>query len=211
MFFGKEKFCAGIGIAQTHQKSVDRVEVGALSERQEEPVLIPNGDSRMMKVEHLTLNEICLDRIFVPCLREGSDLMRTGKKECLKSSASLGRVLIVSKDHLIRDFLGQILKLHGYDCEYLEELPKAIMEQAWKGFDALFIESHSLEHVKRGMRSGISHSSGSPMVVVLGDLPPSDINGFFRVLKKPLDYRQMGRLMEECLSLKMHRRASQGN
>ena len=136
--------------------------------------------------------------------------MGTAKNEVLQSSPRPGRVLIITRDHSIRDFLGQIVKLHGYDCEYLEELPKAIMEQAWKGFDALFIESHSLEQLKRGMSAGISHASVSPMVVVLGDLPPSDINGFFRVLKKPLDYRQMGRVLDEWLLLKIQGRASQG-
>lgn len=105
--------------------------------------------------------------------------MRTSKNEILNSSACLGRVLIVTGDHIIRDFLGQILKLHGYDCEYLEELPKARMEQTWKGFDALFVESHSLEQFKRGMRYGVSHASGFPMVVVLGDLPPSEESGLF--------------------------------
>ncbi|MGP0594766.1 hypothetical protein ACTRXD_19805 [Nitrospira sp. T9] len=111
---------------------------------------------------------------------------------------------------MIRDFLGQIVKLHGYDCEYLDELPKGIMEQTWNDFDALFIESHSLEQLKSGMSAEISHASVSPMVVVLGDLPPSDEARHFRELKKPLDYRQMGRLMDECLILKTQRRASQG-
>jgi hypothetical protein len=211
MFLGKEKLRAGLGIDETHQKSVSQVEDGGLSEREERIVSIPNGDSHMMKIEQPTLNGTCLDKTFLHSLWEGSDLMRTAKNEVLKSSASLGRVLIVSRDHLIRDFLGQILKLHGYDCEYHEELPKARMEQTWKGFDALFIEIHSLEQLKRGMRYGDSHASGSPMVVVLGDLPPSDETGLFRVLKKPLDYRQMGSLMDECLSLKTQRSASQGD
>lgn len=84
------------------------------------------------------------------------------------------------------------------------------MEQTWKGFGALFVESHSLEQCKRGMGHGSSYVPDSPLVV-LGDLPPSNETGLFRVLKKPLDYRQMGRLMDECLSLKMQRRASQGD
>lgn len=180
-----------------------------LSEGEERIVPIPNGDSHMMKIEQSTPNGGCCNQTFLPSLWEGSDLMRTAKNEFLKSSASLGRVLIISKDHLIRDFLGQIVKLHGYDCEYLEELPKVMMAQTWKGFDALFIESHSLEELKHGLSSGASHVSGSPMVVVLGDLPPSNETGLFRVLKKPLDYRQMGRLMDECLSFKTQRHASQ--
>ncbi|WNM60529.1 hypothetical protein [Candidatus Nitrospira neomarina] len=135
--------------------------------------------------------------------------MGTAKNEVLQSSPRPGRVLIITRDHSIRDFLGQILKLHGYDCEYLEEFPKAMMEQTWKGFDVLFIESHFLEQLKHGMRSGTSHASGSPMVVVLGDLPQSGETRHFRELKKPLDYRQMGRLMDECLFLKTQRCASQ--
>ncbi|WNM58379.1 hypothetical protein [Candidatus Nitrospira allomarina] len=137
--------------------------------------------------------------------------MGTAKNEGLQSNPGSGRVLVVTRDHFIRDFLGQIIKLHGYECEYLEELPKAMMEKTWKSFDALFIESHSLEQLKRGMSTGISHASVSPMVVVLGDLPPSDETGHFRELKKPLDYRQMGRLMDECHFLKSQRCASQGD
>lgn len=137
--------------------------------------------------------------------------MRTPKNEGLKSSASLGRVLIVTGDHIIRDFLGQISRLHGYDCEYLEEWPKVMMEKTWKDFDALFIESHSLEQFKRCMNYGASQAQDFPLVVVLGDLPPAEESGFFWVLKKPFDYRQMGRVMDECLSLKTQSRASQGD
>lgn len=146
-----------------------------------------------------------------PSLWEESDLMRTPKNKGLRSSASLGLVLIVTGDHIIRDFLGQIVKLHGYDCEYLEEWPKVMMEKPWKGFDALFIESHSLEQFKCGMSHGASHASDSPMIVVLGDLPPSEESGLLQVLKKPLDYRQIGRVLDEVLSLKTQRRASQGD
>ncbi|GJL69147.1 MAG: hypothetical protein NPIRA06_17820 [Nitrospirales bacterium] len=137
--------------------------------------------------------------------------MGMAKNEVLQSSSWPGRILIVTGDHFIREFLGQIVKLHGYDCEYLVELPKVMTEQTWKDFDALFIEPHSLERLKRGMSAGISHAACSPMVVVLGDLPPSDETGHFRELKKPLDYRQMGRLMDECLFLKTQRCASQGD
>ncbi|GJL59745.1 MAG: hypothetical protein NPIRA03_26020 [Nitrospirales bacterium] len=137
--------------------------------------------------------------------------MITANNEVLQSSASVGRVLIVSRDRLIRDFLGQIVKLHGYDCEYLEELPKIVMEQTLRRFDALFIESCSLEQLKRGMKYGTSHALGSPMVVVLGELPVLDETRHFRELKKPLDYRQMGRLMDECLFLKAQKCASQGD
>lgn len=70
---------------------------------------------------------------------------------------------------------------------------------------------HSLEQLKRGMSAEISHDSGSPMVVVLGDLPPSDETEYLRELKKPLDYRQMGILMDECPFLKTQRCASQGD
>lgn len=211
MFFGKERLCAGIGIGQTHQKSAGRVEDGGLSERRERIVSIPNWDSNMMKNELPILHGTCLDKAIFPSIWEGSDLMRTPNDEVLKSSASLGCVLIVSRDHFIRDFLGQIVKLLGYECEYLEELPNVMKEQPWKGFDALFIESHALEHFKRGMGHGSFSVPGSPLVVVLGDLPLSDETGYFRVLKKPLDYRQMGRVMDECLSLKTQRHASQGD
>lgn len=196
---------------EIHQKSVSQMEDGGLSERQERMVPIPHWYSDMMIIEQRTLKETCLEQTFLRSLREGRDLMGTAKNKVLQSSPRLGRVLIVTRDHLIRDFLGQIIKLHGYDCEYLEELPKAMMEQTWKDFDALFIESHSLEQLKRGMRAGISRASVSPMVVVLGDLPPSDEPGHFRELKKPLDYRQMGRLMDECLFLKTQRCALQGD
>ncbi|MBA3966978.1 MAG: hypothetical protein H0X47_14645 [Nitrospirales bacterium] len=165
----------------------------------------------MLKVDQPTPNGACLDKTFLPSRLEGSDFMRMPKNETLNSRACLGRVLIVSRDHVIRDFLGQIIKLHGYDCEYLEELPEVMVEQTWKGFDALFIDNHFLEQFKHGMGHGSSYVSGYPLVVVLGDLPPSDETGLFRVLKKPLDYRQMGRLMDECLSLKTQRRASQGD
>lgn len=182
-----------------------------LSEGEEINVPIPNGDSHMLKVEQPTPKGACLDKTFLPSLWEGSDLMRMPNNEILKSSDSLGCVLIVTKDPLIRDFLGQIVKLHGYHCEYFEELPKVMMAQTWKGFDALFIESHSLDELKRGLSLGAFHTSRSPIVVVLGDLPPSEESGFFHVLKKPLDYRQMGRLMDECLFLKTQRRASQAD
>ena len=165
----------------------------------------------MKNIEQLTLQESCREQTFLRSLREGRDLMGTAKNEVLQSSPRPGRVLIITRDHSIRDFLRQIVKLHGYDCEYLEELPKAMMEQTLKDLDALFIESHSLEQLKRGMSAGISHASVSPMVVVLGDLPPSDETGHFRELKLPLDYRQMGRLMDECLFLKTQRCAPQGD
>lgn len=210
MFFGKEKHCAGVGRDETHQKSV-RQEVGGLSEPQERIVPIPHWYSAMMNVEQPTLNETCLEHMLLPSRREGRNLMGTAKNEVLQASASLGRVLIVSRDRLIRDFLGQIVKLHGYDCEYLEELPKTVMAQTLRNFDALFIESSSLEQLKRGMRFGTSHAVGSPMVVVLGELPVLDDTRHFRELKKPLDYRQMGRLMDECLFLKAQRCASQGD
>lgn len=187
------------------------MEDGGLSERQESIVPIPNWYSDMVHSKQRTLNGTCLGQTFLRSLRGGRDLMGTAKKEVLRSSPRLGRVLIVTRDHLIRDFLGQIVKLHGYDSEYLEELPKAMMKQAWKDFDALFIENDSLEQLKRDLSAEISHASGSPMVVVLGDFPPSDETGHFRELKKPLDYRQMGRLMDECLSLKTQRCASQSD
>ncbi len=195
----------------THQKSVSQMEDGGLSERQERIVPIPHWYSAMMNVEQRTLNETCLEHMFLPSRREGRNLMRTANNEVLQSRDGLGRVLIVSRDRVIRDFLGQIVKLHGYDCEYLEELPKTVMEQTLRRFDALFIESSSLEQLRRGMRYGTSHAVGSPMVVVLGELPVSDDTRHFRELKKPLDYRQMGRLMDECLFLNAQRSASQGD
>lgn len=196
---------------ETDQKSASQLEGGGLSKREVRIVPFPNGDSHMPKVDQPIPNGANLDKTFLPSLCEGGDLMRTPNNEGLKSSACLGRVLIVSRDHLIRDFLGQIINLHGYDCEYLEEWPDVMVEQAWKGFDALFIENHSLEQFKRGMGHGASKAQGSPLVVVLGGLSPSDETGLFRVLKKPLDYRQMERVMEECLSLGTQRRASQSD
>lgn len=181
---------------------------GDLSEREERLVLFPTGDSHMLKTEQSTPNGACSDQTFLPSLWEGSDLMRTSKNETLNSSASLGHVLIVSQDHLIRDFLGQIIKLHGYDCEYLEEWPKSMVEETWKGFDALFIDNHFLEPFKHGMGHGFSNVQGAPLVVILGEPPPSEETGFFYVLKKPLDYRQLGRIMDECLSLKTQRYVS---
>ena len=192
---------------------MSQMEDGGLSERQERMVSILNWYSDMMIIEQLTRKETYREQTFLRSFREGRDVMGTAKNEGLQSNPRLGRILVVTRDHLIREFLGQIIKLHGYDCEYLEELPKAKMEQTWKNFDALFIESHSLEQLKRGMSmsTGISHASVSPMVVVLGDLPPSDETGHFRELKKPLDYRQMGRLMDEYLFWKTQKCASQGD
>ena len=190
---------------------MSQMEDGGLSERQERMVSILNWYSDMMIIEQLTRKETYREQTFLRSFREGRDVMGTAKNEGLQSNPRLGRILVVTRDHLIREFLGQIIKLHGYDCEYLEELPKAMMEQTLKDLDALFIESHSLEQLKRGMSAGISHASVSPMVVVLGDLPPSEESGLFRVLKIPLDYRQMGRLMDECLFLKTQRCAPQGD
>ena len=163
-----------------------------------------------MKIEQSTSNGACLDKTVLPGLWEVSDLMRTPKNEGLKSSASLGHVLIVSEDHSIRDFLGQILNMHGYDCDFLEVLPKGMMDKPLKGIDALFIESHFLEQLKQVLGHGGSSATGYPLVVVLGDLPPPNETGLFRVLKKPLDYRQMGTVMDALLLLKTHRHASQG-
>lgn len=195
-------------MGETSQKSVSQEKDGELSEHEEGIVLFPNGDPHRLKKEQSTPNEGCSDQAFLPSLWEGSDLMRTPKNENFHSSACLGRVLIVSRDHLIRDFLGQIMKLHGYDCEYLEEWPKVMVEQNWQGFDALFLDSHFLEQFKRGMGQGFSSVPGTPSVVILGELPPSEDSGFFHVVKKPLDYRQVGRIMNECLSLKIQRHVS---
>ncbi|MEO8327540.1 MAG: hypothetical protein ABI618_16935, partial [Nitrospirota bacterium] len=100
--------------------------------------------------------------------------MRTPEDEVPNSSAGSGRVLVVSGDRKIRDFLGQIIRLHGYDCEYLEKLPTVILEQYWKGFDALFIESQFLEQFKHGKVHGAAFAPGPPLVVVLGDFPSAE-------------------------------------
>ena len=164
----------------------------------------------MMKSEQPTLNELCLGKTYLPSIREGRSLMRTPKNKVPNSSDSSGRVLVVSEDRKIRDFLGQMLRLHGYECEYLEKMPKVIVEPYWTGFDALFIESRFLEQFHHGTEHGVASAPNPPLVVVLGDYPSAKETGTFRVLKKPLDYRQMGRVLDEWLLLKIQGRASQG-
>ncbi|WP_447963205.1 hypothetical protein [Nitrospira sp. Ecomares 2.1] len=162
----------------------------------------------MLKIEESTPSGGCSDRTLLPSLWGKCDLMRTTKNKNFNSNVSLGRVVIVSRNDLIRDFLGQIIKLHGYDCEYFEEWPKVLVEKNGQSFDALFIDDHFLDQCKRGLGHGLSYVPGAPLVVILGELPPSEDAGFFHVLKKPLDYRQIGRVMDECLSLKTQRRVS---
>jgi len=172
-------------------------------------VPIPKEDSLLMKMEKLTLNGPCPEKTFLPRLWKGSRLMPTPKDEVPKSSAGLGRVLIVSEDPMVQDFLAQMLGLLGYDHDSLQEWPKVILKPSWQRYDALFMESQFLEQFKLSKGGQFPYSPGSPLVVVLGDLPPMDEAGIFRVLKKPLDYRQMGRVMDECFSFKMQGHVSQ--
>lgn len=107
MILGKKKLYAGIGIDETDQKSASQLEGGGLPEVEERIVPIPNGESHMLKVDQFTPNGACIDKTFLPSFWEESDPMRTSKNEILNSSACLGRVLIVTGDHIIRDLLRQ--------------------------------------------------------------------------------------------------------
>lgn len=176
----------------------------------------PLGESNMMKMARPELDEACLHGVNSPKIEERKSSPSTrglAGYEC--TSRSLGHVLIVSEDSMVRDFLGQMLGLLGYDNHSLKEWPAIPVEQSWQGFDAIFLESHFLNRLRNAKGSGTLEPQGSPMVVVLApehgdDLPSNQDSGMFRVLRKPLDYRQMGNIMDECFQLKLQAEGAQG-
>ena len=124
------------------------------------------------------------------------------------SNASIGRVLIISEDPMVRDFLRQMLRLLGYDSLALKGWPPCNLEELSQNVDAIFLEHHFYDQC--GSHTGIPNKVGQdfPLMVVLApeessDVLPEQLPDRFRVLQKPLDYRQMGKIMDECFYLKM--------
>ncbi|MGD9850462.1 MAG: hypothetical protein AB7T38_04260 [Nitrospirales bacterium] len=176
----------------------------------------PLGESNRKKAIPPELDSVCLDRVNLPNIEERKASTRTGGLAGHKSnSSSLGQVLIVSEDSMVREFLGRMLGLLGYDNHSLQEWLAIHVGQSWQGFDAIFLESHFLNRLGNAKGREIIKSQGFPMVVVLAskygdDLFPTQDSGMFRVLRKPLDYRQMGNIMDECFYMKLQAEEGQG-
>ncbi|MGE0473663.1 MAG: hypothetical protein AB7P17_08510 [Nitrospirales bacterium] len=169
----------------------------------------------MMKIEPLQRHENRADEVQSSNTREGRTSFSVRGKRGQEFSSSLGHVLILSEDSMVRDFLGQMLGLLGYDNQSYREWRTMDVEQSWRSYDAVFLESHFLSRFGDLEETGERQSHDHPMIVVLApengdDLPFNQESGMIRVLRKPLDYRQMGRIMDECFQLKMQQDLFQG-
>lgn len=142
----------------------------------------------------------------VGAFRDGSiPFVLEGPSESESTSGS-GRVLIISEDSMVRNFLGEMARLHGYDSQYCREWRTRDLEHSWKDYDAIFLDSHFMRRLRNLDMYTEPNASERPMVVILG----SELNdcvfgkqetGLIRTLRKPLDYRQMGAIMDECVQL----------
>lgn len=172
------------------------------------PWNVKKGNANMMPTEQLPLNEPCM---------EVSDLVGSKKSQRMSvwpesrfhdSNASIGRVLIISEDSMVRDFLRQMLRLLGYDSLALKGWPPVNLEELSQNVEAIFLEHHFYDQCRSLIGKPNEVGQDFPLMVVLApeessDALPEQLPDRFRVLQKPLDYRQMGKIMDECFYLKM--------
>lgn len=157
----------------------------------------------MMQIDHAKLNELCMDNPDCPSNKQNQEAFLRSEDHFQGSNASIGRILIISEDSMVRDFLGQMVRLFGYDSQVFCEWPLGNLWQSGQGVDAIFLEGNVWTRWQDLRREAAFPGQGAPMIVVVAresqvDQLLKQQVGVFRVLQKPLDYRQMGDIMEEC-------------
>ncbi|MDH4193943.1 MAG: response regulator [Nitrospirota bacterium] len=119
------------------------------------------------------------------------------------------KVLIVSTDPFITDFLRGLVGAHGYDNDAVADFHEAVGRLQNGLAHVVFIDDSCLEmeNFKNfQMRTQDLIEKGLPVILLTNEQMKQDLERlpkkrFFRIVRKPVDYLQIGQVMVDLMSV----------
>jgi len=119
------------------------------------------------------------------------------------------KVLIVSCNPFVTDFLRDLVQAHGYDAAVEEDFSEALV-QVQNGFaHVVFIDDSCLEMKSSKnfqLRTQNLIQEGVPIILLANEQTKQHVGRhstmkFFRVVRKPVGYKQIGQVMVDLMTV----------
>jgi len=119
------------------------------------------------------------------------------------------KVLIVSSDIFVTDFLLGLVKAHGYETEVVVNVPESTGQLPHIFGDVVFIDDSCLgmENFKNvSWRMENLFQMGVPIILLANEqtvqfFEQNPMMKFFRIVRKPAGYLQVGQVMADLLTV----------
>jgi len=117
------------------------------------------------------------------------------------------KVLIVSSNPFVTDFLQGLVEAHNYDTAFVTDLSEAFV-QVQKGFaHVVFIDDSCLEMKSFKdfqLRTQNLIQEGVPIILLADEQTKQDVERLptmklFRIVRKPVGYQQIGQVMADLM------------
>ena len=134
---------------------------------------------------------------------------RTIVMTTMPTDAKGAKVLIVSCNSFVTDFLQGLVEAHGYDTAVVEDLSEALV-QVQDGFaHVVFIDDSCLETKSSKnfqLRTQNLIQEGVPIILLADEQTKQQIEWhsrmkFFRIVRKPVGYQQIGQVMADLMTV----------
>ena len=127
----------------------------------------------------------------------------------IPTDAKRVKVLIVSRNPFVTDFLGGLVEAHGYETEEVSDCHQALV-QVQNGWPHLvFIDDSCLgvENSKNfELRMQDLIQEEAPIIVLVDEHTKQHVERlptrrFFRIVRKPVGYQQIGQVMADLMTV----------
>ena len=174
-------------------------------------------DIKKMNLTHDRINRALnpLKQVFplTPSEFDGGDVLketaRTIVMRTIPTDAKRVKVLIVSRNPFITDFLGGVVEAHGYETEEVSDFHEALMQVQNGWPHVVFIDESCLamDNFKNfQLRTQNLIQEGVPIVLLADEQTKQHAERlskikFFRIVRKPVGYRQIGQVMADLMTV----------
>jgi CheY-like chemotaxis protein len=117
------------------------------------------------------------------------------------------KVLIVSCNPFVTDFLRGLVKAHGYDTAVVSDFSEALVQVQNGWPHVVFIDDSCLEAANSKnfqLRTQNLIQEGVPIILLADEQTKQDVERlptmkFFRIVRKPVGYQQIGQVMADLM------------
>ena len=134
---------------------------------------------------------------------------RTIVMRTVPTEAKRVKVLIVSGNPFITDFLGGVVEAHGYETEEVSDFHEALMQVQNGWPHVVFIDDSCLEmenFKNLQLKTQNLIQEGVPIILLIDKQTKQDVERlpkmkFFRIVRKPVGYQQIGQVMADLMTV----------
>ena len=127
----------------------------------------------------------------------------------IPTDAKQVKVLIVSRNPFITDFLGGLVEAHGYETQEVSGFYAALVQVRNGWPHVVFIDESCLEmeNFKNfQLRTRNLIQEGAPIVLLADEQTKQHVEQlhkmkFFRIVRKPVGYRQISQVMADLMTV----------